>query len=256
VPAAVPTKTTSKSSRPAPRRTPPPPSNRNRLLLIAAPLLAIVLVGALIAGQQLTQGSGRPQASKLQFVGYANAQFAGLPQHGGVVGYPDAPVTIRMYGDPRCPTCRYYDTQIMPDLITRLVRTHKARLDFRPYVILGPNSVTASRAEWAAAQQDRAWPWLTLVYANQGSETVNWFDTAFADAAASGVGLDVGRYDRDRRSAASLAAIKASYADATHRGLSGTPSFVVVGPHGARVVPLGTMIQLPAVERIVAQASR
>ena len=123
-----------------------------------------------------------------------------------------------------------------PRLITDFVRTGKAKMQFRTWPILGPNSVTAAQAAYAAQQQNALWRYATLTYLNQGDESVPWFTTSFARAAAAGVGLDIAKFDRDRKSDAANTEIAKVSGDASELGLQGTPSIRVSGPKGTITV--------------------
>ena len=227
------------ASRQAPQRRPvkkAPPARKNRVLIAAAVGAALLVAVGLVLVQSMTSGSGKPDAKNLQYVDVAKQQFAGLPSSGGVVGFADAPVRIVEYGDLRCPNCRAFDAQVMPDVITNLVRTHKVRIDFRAWSILGPNSDVAARAAYAAAKQNRLWLFATITYFNQGDETVDWFDDATARALATASGMNVAQFDRDRASSAASAAVKSVDTDARGLNLSGTPSVFVQGPKGSKLL--------------------
>jgi protein-disulfide isomerase len=145
-------------------------------------------------------------------------------------------VTITEYGDLRCPICKTFDNEVVPTIVTNLVRTGKAKLQYRAWPILGPNSVTAAQAAYAAQQQNKLWPYVALTYLNQGDETVNWFTTAYARSVAQALGLDLTKFDADRKSAAANAAIAKVSQEATTLGFKGTPSIRVTGPGGSQTV--------------------
>jgi len=232
----------SSKTRPAPRQAPqrrpvkkaPPPARKNGLLIAVAAVAALVVAVGLVIAQRATSGSGKPDVTNLRYVAEAQQQLAGLPSGGGGVGYTDAPVRIVEYGDLRCPKCRAFDAQVMPDVITNLVRTHKAKIDFRVWSILGPNSDVAARAAYAASRQNKLWLFSTITYFNQGDETVDWFDDATARALASASGMNVAQFDRDRGSSAASAAVEAVKKEATGLGLTGTPTVFVQGPKGSK----------------------
>src|SRR3954453_4710094 len=46
-----------------------------------------------------------------------NALVAGIPEHNGVLGNPNAPYTVTEYLDLQCPICKQASTQILPTLI-------------------------------------------------------------------------------------------------------------------------------------------
>ena len=198
---------------------------------------AVALVVALIVVQQVTSGSsGKPDPSNLTGLAEVQAEFSGLTEKAGTIGKSSAKVTIVEYGDLRCPICRTFDNEVVPSLVEDYVRTGKAKLRFKVWPILGPNSVIAARAAYAARQQNALWRYAALTYLNQGDETQNWFTTAFARAVAEAVGLDLARFDRDRQSAAADAAIAQVNTEATALGFPGTPSTRVIGPKSALTV--------------------
>jgi protein-disulfide isomerase len=207
--------------------------NRRRLA-IGACVLAILLVGGLIGIQQLTGGESQVAAdpSSLVNVDVAKATLAGIPETKGVLGNPAAPTTIRVYGDLRCPICKEWDAAVAPDVISGVVKDGQAKLDLRLWAILGPNSKEAHRAGYAAMQQNKLWLYATIVYYNQGNEADNWFDDAFARSVATAAGLDLKKFDADRKSAAADQMINVVEADAQAHGLTGTPSIGVAKGSG------------------------
>jgi protein-disulfide isomerase len=224
----------------APTKTPPSrtgarPSkswrSNRRLLAIIAPLGAIVVFAAVIIVVHLATSSSStkaPDISNLQFVANAKSEFAGIPSKGNTVGFADAPVTVTEYGDLRCPVCREFDSSVIPEVLQKLVRTHKAKLVYRHWPILGDNSVYADRAAYAAQQQNKLWEYALVVYYNQGNESQAWFTKAFARAVAASVGLDLTTFDKDfGNQAASTASIKVVNAAASAHQFTGTPSVLV-----------------------------
>jgi protein-disulfide isomerase len=208
--------------------------NRRRLAIAGACAVAILLVGGLIGIQQLTGGESQVAAdpSSLVNVDVAKATLAGIPETKGVLGNPNAPATIRVYGDLRCPICKEWDAAVAPDVISGVVKDGQAKLDLRLWAILGPNSKEAHRAGYAAMQQNKLWLYATIVYYNQGNEADNWFDDAFARSVATAAGLDLKKFDADRKSAAADQMINVVEADAQAHGLTGTPSIGVAKGSG------------------------
>jgi protein-disulfide isomerase len=217
------------AGRPGARSSKPRRSNR-RLLVIGAPLAAIaIFAGVLIAVHFATSSDSKSvDISNLQFVSNAKSEFAGIPSTGNVVGYASAPVTVAEFGDLRCPVCREFDSTVIPDVLQKLVRTKKAKLVYRHWPILGPNSEYANRAAYAAEKQNKLWEYALVVYYNQGDEQQSWFTKAFADAVATAVGLDLKRFDSDfDDTSASASQIKAVNAAAETHQFSGTPSILI-----------------------------
>jgi protein-disulfide isomerase len=222
------------ASRPGGARASKPRRSNRRWLAIGAPIAAIAVFAAVLIVVHLTTSSDsstKVDISNLQYVSNAKAEFAGLPSTGNVVGYANAPVTIQEFGDLRCPICREFDSTVIPDVLQKLVRTHKAKIMYTHWPILGPNSEYANRAAYAAEQQNKLWEYALVVYYNQGDENQSWFTKAFAQAVASSIGLDMTRFDKDfDNTSASAAQIKDVNAAAESHSFQGTPSVLVKGP--------------------------
>jgi protein-disulfide isomerase len=203
--------------------------SRRRLTIVGACVAAILVVGALISVQLFTGGGGTVAAdpASLVNVDVAKATLAGIPETKGVLGQPTAPATVRVYADLRCPMCKEWDAAEAPDVIAEVVRPGQAKLDLRLWAILGPNSEAAHRAGYAAMQQNKGWLYAAIVYYNQGDERQNWFTDDFARAVATAAGLDLQRFDADRKSAAADAMIQDIDAEAGSLGLTGTPTIGV-----------------------------
>lgn len=219
--------------------------NRRLLVIVAVLVLALGAAGAaaLIQNTDTNDAATSPAStasgsstSPLQYLDVAAQTLDGIPQKGYVLGYPEAPATLAVYADLLCPICREFDAGVLPDVITQLVRTKKLKLELRVWTIISANSVDAAKATWAAARQDHAWTLATITYLNQGDEAVAWFDDAFAHDVATASGLDPTRFDADRANPAAQTEIERVDTDATERKFTGTPSLLLTGPGGEKVV--------------------
>lgn len=93
------------------------------------------------------------------------------------LGKPDAKVVLRYYSDFQCPFCRDFERS---DAHRRLQEDHieggNVRLEFIPFPVLGPDSVTAAQAAhyvWRNAPQVY-WAWHKAMYDAQGPENTGW----------------------------------------------------------------------------------
>jgi protein-disulfide isomerase len=199
---------------------------------------AVVLVAVLVVVQQVTSGSngGRPDLSNLQGVAAVKAEFADLPERAGTIGNSNAKVTITEYGDLRCPICKTFDNEVIPQVIAEIVRPGTAKLQYKTWPILGPNSVYAARAAYAAEQQNALWRYAALTYLNQGDENIQWFTPAVARSLAKAVGLNLTRFDKDLASPGATKAIAQVTRQAEKLGFQGTPTIRVAGPKGTITV--------------------
>jgi protein-disulfide isomerase len=222
--------------------------------VLGAAVGVIVLVAAAIAlVVAMTGGSSSPvtTTTKLPDDGVVTQLFKGIPQSGNVLGSPKAPVTMIEYIDLQCPACRAFETEIMPSVIPKYVRTGKVKVEARPVVAIGPDSERGRRAMEAAGLQNRAFDFAQLLYFNQGAENGGWLNDAMVQAAASSIpGLNVPALLKAQDSATVLAQLKQVDAQATADKLASTPTIYVGKTGGAmhevtpRVIP--TVAQLSA----------
>jgi protein-disulfide isomerase len=135
--------------------------------------------------------------------------FKGIPQSGTLLGKPSAPVTMVEYIDLQCPVCRAFETETMPAIIDRYVRTGKVKVEARPIAFIGQDSVSGRLAAIAASKQNRFFDFAQVLYANQGTENSGWLDDTMITAAAKSIpGVDVPALLATRNSAGVAAAAK------------------------------------------------
>ena len=217
--------------------------NRNVLIGIAVGIAVIVAAGLFILSRDSTHATGAKteQVAVGDVAGAADVDklLAGIPQKGTVLGFDEAPATLVEYGDLRCPACRQWDNTTAPKVIEQLVRTKKAKLEFRLWPITGDASgtnadaIAAARAGMAAANQDRYWNFALLFYRNQGDESTTYATDAFVRGMAKAAGVpDLAKFDADRADASVEATLQANGAQAASFGFSGTPSFATISPSG------------------------
>jgi protein-disulfide isomerase len=222
-----------------------------RLLLFGggAAVLAICVVAALIAISQSGGGDGGEVAGAAEVA----AHLEGIPQRGAFLGDPDAEVTVVEFGDLQCPVCKEYSSGIVAALIDGPVRQGRAKLEFRNWAILGPQSRDAAAAAYAAGEQDRQWSFTELFYRSQGVENSGYVTDEFLRSIAEGAGVrDLARWERDRASARWDRVLARTGDQSMSLGFTGTPSFLIVGPKGTQA--LGTPHSAGHIEAAIAQA--
>jgi protein-disulfide isomerase len=214
---------------------------RARLLQMAAAavFLAVVAVVVLIVVNASSDSGG--DAANLEGIESVNALTAGIPQKGLVLGDPKAEVELVEYGDLQCPVCKAYAEEILPPVIENKVRNGEAKVAFRNFAFLGPQSAPAGAAALAAGAQGRGWQYLELFYRNQGRENSGYADDEFLTAVAEGAGVkDIARWNKDRKSAKYVDEVDATTQEAQELGFTGTPSFSIEGPNSDGLELLGT----------------
>jgi len=167
-------------------------------------------------------------------------EFAGIPQQGLVLGSPKAPVTMIEYIDLQCPGCRAFETGVLPSIVPEFVRTGKLKIEARPIAFIGPDSIPARKAMIAASEQNRAFNFAQVIYANQGTENTGWLNQTFIEHAAASVpGMDVRRLTSEQDSMLVTNATKRIDAQAAADGVSQTPT-LLLGKTGSKLSPVSS----------------
>ncbi|MBT2230053.1 thioredoxin domain-containing protein [Nonomuraea sp. NEAU-A123] len=140
-------------------------------------------------------------------------------------GSAQAPVTIVEFGDFKCPNCRRFAQRIEPELKSRYLDTGIVRMFWRDYPIRGRDSVRAAVAARAASRQGRFWEFHDALYAGEQPRLTD----ANLRSVAARIGLDLGRFDADRRDESVRQVVDGDLEFALELGLSGTPAFLING---------------------------
>jgi protein-disulfide isomerase len=268
--AAIPTRRPPARRAGSPRAPTPPPVRTARgrqsspKVLVAAAaalgLIAIAVVLAVVLTRGSSSSSSVPARGSLAnaLPGGADAQrlFAGIDQHGNVLGPASAPVTMVEYIDMQCPFCQEFETQALPTLVNRYVRPGKLRIEARPVVFIGPDSARGRLAAIAAGEQNRMFNFMQLLYFNQGPENTGWLNDDMVTAAAASIpGLDVRRLLSDRNSGGVAAQAKEFDRDVVADRVAKTPT-IFVGKTGrpGRQVALASPTDVQAVATAIKRA--
>ena len=237
---------------------PPPPRRRQaspRVLIGALAAVVLIAIG-IVVGVVVLGGSGDSSSSAttttVPSAGDAQRLLAGIPQHGTVLGKPSANVTMTEWIDLQCPYCQQFETQALPVLIRKYVRTGKLKVDARLIGFLGPDSQRGRLAALAAGKQNKLFNLAELLYYNQGPENTGWLnDDLLASAAASIPGLDAERMLSERNSSQISNEANALDAQAQEQGVNSTPT-ILVGKTGEQ--PKLVTISSPSDSATVARA--
>jgi protein-disulfide isomerase len=225
------------------RRAPPPPVRSTgarkaspKVLGIGAGVILLAAI-AVVAAIVLTRGSDSSSSSTTSTATLPDsaavlAQYRGIPQHGNVLGSPKAPVRLIEYIDLQCPVCRDFETNVMPSIVSRYVRTGKVQVIARPIAFIGPESVSGRLAALAAAKQNHFFDFSQLLYANQGAENTGWLNDAMIAAAYNSIpGLNSQTAEQARSSSEVSSEADTYDKQATTDHVQGTPT-VLVGKQG------------------------
>jgi protein-disulfide isomerase len=215
-------------------------------IVAAVVVLAAIGIGLALAlgGNTKTSSGSYPAVgtltNALPNAGDVNTLLKGIPQHGFTLGNPLAAATMVEYIDMQCPACRQFETEIMPDIVRRYVRTGKVKVEARVLDFIGPDSSRGRNAMIAIASQNKAFNFAQLLYDNQGTENTGWLtDTMVAHAVSSIPGVHVQAALSATSSDAVAKQAQAFDAQQTIDHVGGTPT-IYVGKSGTK----GTQVQL------------
>ncbi len=229
---------------------------RTRLLQFGAGavFLAIVAVVILIVVNGNSDSGG--DAQNLKEVSTVDKLFTEIPQEELVLGDPKAKVELIEYGDLQCPVCKAYSEEFLPQIIEGQIKEGKAKLVFRNFTIIGPQSAPAGAAALAAGAQGRGWEYIELFYRNQGKENSGYADDEFLTAVAKGAGVkNIAQWETDRKGTKFTDQVTATTEEAQRLGFTGTPSFAIKGPSTNGLELLGTPSAPEEVEEEIDKAS-
>jgi protein-disulfide isomerase len=229
---------------------------RTRLLQLGAgaAFLVIVAVVVLIVVNGNSDSGG--DAKNLKEVGSVDTLVDGVPQHGLVLGDPKAKVELIEYGDLQCPVCKAFSEEVLPPVIENQVKKGKAKIVFRNFIIIGPQSAPAGAAALAAGAQGRGWNYLELFYRNQGKENSGYADDEFLTAVAKSAGVaDIAKWQQERKGTEFTDQVTATTEQASNFGFTGTPSFAIKGPNSNGTELLGTPSTAGEIEEQIEKAS-
>jgi protein-disulfide isomerase len=226
--------------------------------LIIGAFAAVAVIVALIvisqSGGDDNGGGGSP--TNVQGAQQVNSELSGVSQSAAVMGDSGAPVTVIEFGDPQCSSCKFFSERVAPELISSEVKPGNVKYEFRPYLIIGPDSKPAMRAALAAGEQNRFWNYLQLFYLNQGGENSGYVTDDFLTTIARGAGVpDLDKWNTDRNDPKWDAVIQQGSSQAESLGFNGTPSILVDGPNGQKAIGGGTIPTLQQIQDAIQQVS-
>lgn len=198
-------------------------------MLLALIVAVAVVVAVLLAILSQLGNAGGSSASG----GDEAKLYSGIPQNKTTLGKSSAPVTIYLYEDFQCPYCGQFSRETFPKLVDNYVRDGKVKMVSVPLAFLGPDSVTAARAALAAADQDRYWPYYSLLFETQKQENSGYVTNNYLKGLARKTpGLDVKDWSRQLSKNSYKSELKAAQSKAQNAGVNSTPTLVVDGPKG------------------------
>ena len=208
---------------------------KRRLTLLggAVAAAAVVVVIAVVVSSSGSGSAGKTASSASGGGATRSTVVAGVQEHDGVLGNPNAPYTVTEYLDLQCPICQEASTQILPDLVNNYVKTGKVKLQMRTLQFIGDDSVTAAKFAAGAKAQGKLWNFAETFYANQGEENSGYVTDAFLRSIAQASGVNAAQAFAYAKTGAATDALNTANSAAQAIGADSTPTFTVKKGDGA-----------------------
>lgn len=183
----------------------------------------VVLVVAVIAAAFLSSKVSPAQAS------FTATTVPAITSADHTRGNSAAKVTLIEYGDFQCPACGEYEP-----IVEQLESGYSAKVLFVfrnfPLYQIHQDAMVGSQAAEAAGLQGKYWEMHDLLYAKQGEWSLASADTVVAkyfDGYATGLGLDVTKFDTDLNSDAMKARVQKDLDSGNAAQIDHTPTFFI-----------------------------
>ena len=216
--------------------------------------LALAAIGYAIVGAA-TREPGR-EVVRIEGIGTTQQLFGGVPQEGERFGSADAPVSIQVFADMQCGSCREDFLDTIPGLAENYARPGDVKLLLRHYsVARNPLELGFFGAE-AAAEQNYGWQYTYLFFRNQGEAERFGVGEELMDSLAGSIeNLNIpeweGYLERNGGSDGPIAEKLEAYGElGTELGIRTRPAMIVSGPEGTRTLQDGP--SLARIERAIA----
>jgi 2-hydroxychromene-2-carboxylate isomerase len=112
------------------------------------------------------------------------------------------------------------------------------QIEARPIAFIGSDSANGQLGAIAAAQQNRMFQFMQILYLNQGPENSGWLSSNEVDSAAVSFGLSLSQFQAARDSSETKSQAATYGAQASTDGVQGTPTILLgKAGQGLHIIP-------------------
>ena len=183
-----------------------------------------------------------PTVSNIEELQKAQKLAALLENGSPTLGNTNASITLIEFGDYQCSFCKKHFVQTHSLIMDNYVATGDVKILFKDFVVTpGEGSINAAHAAHCAKDQGMFWKYHYMLYNNWEGENTGWITDDSLNKFAKNIDLDMNKFSKCMSDNKWMNLIRASVEDARTMGISGTPSFFLIGPeneiskiHGAQ----------------------
>ncbi len=187
---------------------------------------AVLISGAVIYSTGFKAGGGEASLEKAVSAGSPKIEADDV-----ILGDPEAKVALIEYGDYQCPFCGRFFKTVEPILREDYIKTGKAKMVWKDFVFLGPESEKSAEAARCAADQGKFWEYhdaILNIEADEGWKENNGNLTeAKLKSVAGSLNLDVKAFNVCFESGKHKEQVENSYRDAVRIGVKATPTVFI-----------------------------
>ena len=223
------------------------PQKKDRFLPVSILVAAVMICGAIVfstfyhpgaPAAPAAAGTGNNPAPAAQggVIASSTTNIMTLGTRDAILGTANAPVTIVEYGDYQCPFCAQFFSQTEPLIVENYVNLGKARMVFRNFPFLGPESTAAAEAAECAEDQNQLWAYHNALYqakvadeAKGGGENDGIFSRALFVKLAQQINLNVMDFTTCIDSNKYADEVSSEKSTAQALGVNSTPTFFING---------------------------
>lgn len=141
-----------------------------------------------------------------------------------MLGNPDAPLTMVIFGDFQCHYCRKLELEIKPIIIEKYVKTGKLKIIARDFPFLGKESVLAAVAGNCALEQNKYFEYSDALHGGQDTNEIPEVNSGTLKLAAKNLKLNTGQFDECLDSNKYLDEVEKDFKEGRALKIEGTPT--------------------------------
>lgn len=199
--------------------------------------IAIIISGILVSGAIAYKGGfgseNQPASSEKKSVKTENEKEPSVNKENinisgegddPILGNPDAPVTITIFGDFQCHYCRKLELEIKPLIVDKYVKTGKVKIIARDFPFLGKESILAAEAANCAFEKDKYFEFSDSLHKGQKDEEIIDVNKDSLKMLAKKLNLNSDEFSECLDSHKYLDEVKKDFDDGRALGIEGTPT--------------------------------
>lgn len=146
-----------------------------------------------------------------------------------MLGNPNAPVSMVVFGDFQCHFCRQFELETKPQIIEKYVKSGEVKIIARDFPFLGQDSLNMAVAANCAFEQNKYFEYSDALHKGQKEETIAPSNEEALVSLAEKLKLNITNFNECYNSEKYVDEIKNDFIDGRALGIEGTPTSFING---------------------------